>query len=96
MAALAGRVDLALLPVGRWGPHVSPGHLSPDTAAEVARDVGARFAVPVHWGTLYPAGLPGGSNLTQPATRFTRSAERVAPDLQVLALEPGEETRIDL
>jgi L-ascorbate metabolism protein UlaG (beta-lactamase superfamily) len=96
MAALAGRVDLALLPVGRWGPHVSPGHLSPRTAAEVARDVGARFAVPVHWGTLYPAGLPTGPRLTEPATRFTRWAERVAPGLRVLALQPGSETTIEL
>ncbi len=96
MATLAGRVDLALLPVGRWGPHVSPGHLSPRTAAEVARDVGARFAVPVHWGTLYPAGLPTGRSLTEPATRFAHWAERVAPELRVLPLEPGEATRIEL
>lgn len=96
MSALAGRVDLALLPVGRWGPHVSPGHLSPRTAAEVARDVGARVAVPIHWGTLYPAALAGGERLTEPAAKFSRWAERLAPDVDVVALVPGEQTHIDL
>jgi L-ascorbate metabolism protein UlaG (beta-lactamase superfamily) len=89
---LAGRVDLALLPVGTWGPHMSPGHLSPRSAAEVARDIGARFAVPIHWGTLYPAGahrvLAG--RLNQPAIRFAAWSRLLAPELAVHALQPGE------
>jgi L-ascorbate metabolism protein UlaG (beta-lactamase superfamily) len=93
---LAGRVDLALLPVGTWGPHMSPGHLSPRSAAEVARDMGARFAVPIHWGTLYPAGahrlLAG--RLNQPATRFVDWSRLLAPKLVVHALRPGEATTI--
>ena len=93
---LAGRVDLALLPVGTWGPHMSPGHLSPHSAAEVARDIGARFAVPIHWGTLYPAGahrlLAG--RLNQPATRFADWSRLLAPELVVHALPPGEATTI--
>jgi L-ascorbate metabolism protein UlaG (beta-lactamase superfamily) len=93
---LTGRVDLALLPVGTWGPHMSPGHLSPRSAAEVARDIGARFAVPIHWGTLYPAGahrlLAG--RLNQPAIRFSDWSRLLAPELVVHALRPGEATTI--
>ena len=96
MAALAGRVDVALLPVGSWGPHLGPGHLSPRTAAETARDVRARVAVPIHWGTLYPAGLERryGAPLTEPATRFATWAARIAPELDVRVLRPGEATTI--
>ncbi len=52
-----GPVDLALVPVGGWGPTLGEGHLDPVGAAEAVRRVGARTAVPVHWGTFWPAGL---------------------------------------
>lgn len=96
MRRLAGRVDLALLPVGRWGPHGGPGHLSPRTAAEVAADVGARIALPIHWGTFYPRGLRAGPRLTDPPIRFRSWAERLAPDLEILLLEPGGFGRVEL
>ncbi len=93
---LVGRVDLALLPVGTWGPHMSPGHLSPRSAAEVARDIGARSAVPIHWGTLYPAGAHRvlASRLNEPALRFAAWSRLLAPELAVHALQPGEATTI--
>jgi L-ascorbate metabolism protein UlaG (beta-lactamase superfamily) len=52
-----GRVDLALVPVGGWGPSLGPGHMDPDQAAEAVHRVGAATAVPVHWGTFWPLGL---------------------------------------
>jgi L-ascorbate metabolism protein UlaG (beta-lactamase superfamily) len=96
MAAFAHRVDIALLPVGSWGPHLGPGHLSPQSAAEVARDLGARVAVPIHWGTLYPMHLDRvlGDRLTRPAERFAAWAARLAPGLDVRVLQPGEMTKI--
>ena len=95
---LAGRVDLALLPVGTWGPRMSPGHLSPRSAAQVARDVGARAAVPIHWGTLYPAGFRRllGERLIRPPARFAAWSRILAPDLAVHPLEPGEAVTIRL
>lgn len=98
MGAFAARVDVALLPVGSWGPHLSPGHLSPRSAAEVARDLGARVAVPIHWGTLYPPFLErvAGGRLTEPATRFARWAGTLAPALDVRILQPGEATTIEI
>ena len=97
MRALKGHVDVALLPVGSWGPHLSPGHLSPRSAAEVARDVGARVAVPIHWGTLYPTGLDRRhpTPLTEPGPRFATWARQLAPGTEVRVLAPGEATTID-
>ncbi|SDS92882.1 L-ascorbate metabolism protein UlaG, beta-lactamase superfamily [Nocardioides scoriae] len=47
-------VDLALPPVGGWGPTLGEDHLDPVQAAEVVGRVGARWALPVHWGTFWP------------------------------------------
>ncbi len=97
MAGFADRVDVALLPVGSWGPHLGPGHLSPRSAADVARTLGARVAVPIHWGTLFPARFEriAGTRLTEPATRFASLAASIAPDLDVRILRPGESTTIE-
>ena len=95
MANLAGRVDVALLPVGRWGPHPGPDRLGPASAARAAVAVGARVAIPIHWGTFYPAGFwriwP--RPLREPAARF--AAELADTDeVEVRVLEPGEATDI--
>jgi L-ascorbate metabolism protein UlaG (beta-lactamase superfamily) len=91
MRDLAGRVDVALLPIGRWGPQPTPGHLTPETAAHVAATIGARVVVPIHWGTLYPRGLerlaPG--PLREPAKRFSRTLAHDAPNTAACLLEPG-------
>jgi L-ascorbate metabolism protein UlaG (beta-lactamase superfamily) len=97
MAELAGGVDLALLPVWTWGPHLGPGHLGPRAAAEVARDIGAAVVVPIHWGTLYPRQLHRlwRKPLMEPGDRFAAYARRLAPDVDVRVLHPGESTTID-
>lgn len=97
MAAFAERVDIALLPVGTWGPHLGPGHLSPRTAAAVARLLDARAALPIHWGTLYPRHLDRvlGGPLTTPAERFAAHAAAIAPGLDVRVLQPGTATQIE-
>ncbi|MEO7982296.1 MAG: MBL fold metallo-hydrolase [Sporichthyaceae bacterium] len=56
----AGPVDVAVVPVGGWGPRLSAGHLEPDQAAQACALVGARFAVRVRWGTFH---LPGGRDV---------------------------------
>ena len=97
MREFADRVDLALLPVGSWGPHRSPGHLTPRSAARVAHALEARIAVPIHWGTLYPPTLDRvlRSRLLEPADRFADWAARTAPGLDVRVLRPGEATTIE-
>jgi len=97
LAELAGRVDVALLPVWTWGPHRGPGHLGPRSAAEVLKLTRAPVAVPIHWGTLYPRRLHRfwRSPLTEPGDRFAAHAARIAPDAEVRVLRPGEITIIE-
>ena len=98
MADLAGRVDVALLPVGRWGPPMGPDRLSPRTAVKAALDVGAKVAIPIHWGTLYVPGFQGGRwgwGSTDAGSAFEREARDVS-GLEPLVLEPGETRTIAL
>ena len=96
MIALRGRVDVALLPVWTWGPHLGPGHLGPEDAADVAGVVGARVAIPIHWGTLYPRRLNRlwTGPLVQPGDRFAAAAALVAPATEVHVLRPGDRTLV--
>jgi L-ascorbate metabolism protein UlaG (beta-lactamase superfamily) len=99
MARKVGKVDVALLPVGTWGPHRGgPGHLDPEAAADVARELKPAVAVPIHWGTLYPAGLHRliSRPLREPGDRFRDACARVAPDVDVRVLRPGESATISI
>jgi L-ascorbate metabolism protein UlaG (beta-lactamase superfamily) len=92
LAGAVGRVDLAFLPVWTWGPHLGPGHLGPRSAAEVARDIAPAAVVPIHWGTLYPRHLHRlwRRALHEPGDRFEAHARRLAPEVEVRVLRPGE------
>lgn len=98
MAGLAGRVDVALLPVGRWGPARGPARLSPSTAVDAAALVGARVAIPIHWGTLYVPGFAAGrwgwGSFDAGDTFATEAADRM-PGLDVRVLRPGDATEVD-
>ncbi len=93
MAAL-GAIDLALLPIWGWGPTLGPGHLSPLRAAEALTLIRPAVAVPIHWGTLYPLGLPARLRrfVTRPAGEFAAHAARLAPAVDVRILAPGSAT----
>jgi L-ascorbate metabolism protein UlaG (beta-lactamase superfamily) len=98
MSNLAGRVDVALLPVGRWGPPVGPERLTPRTAVTVARQVGAKVAIPIHWGTLYVPGFEGGRwgwGSIDAAAEFEREGAGAA-DVEVVVLQPGEGREIEV
>jgi L-ascorbate metabolism protein UlaG (beta-lactamase superfamily) len=96
MRALAKRVDIALLPVWTWGPHLGPGHLGPRSAADALCDIAPQAAVPIHWGTLYPRHLHRlwRRALSEPGDRFAAHARRLAPQVNVRVLRPGESTSI--
>jgi L-ascorbate metabolism protein UlaG (beta-lactamase superfamily) len=90
----AGGLDVALLPVAGWGARLGPGHLDPESAAEAARLLAPRIAIPIHWGTLRPATLrrrrrvaPAGD---APARAFARAVARRAPGVRVIVLAAGE------
>jgi L-ascorbate metabolism protein UlaG (beta-lactamase superfamily) len=96
MRDLAGLVDVALLPIWTWGPHLGPGHLGPRSAAEVLGELRATTAIPIHWGTLYPRHLHRlwRRPLHQPAERFASYARRFAPAAEIRILKPGESVAI--
>jgi L-ascorbate metabolism protein UlaG (beta-lactamase superfamily) len=89
--ALLGAVDVALLPVWGWGPSVGAGHMNPEVAARALSLLRPAIAIPIHWGTLFPAGLARwrGERLTEPPREFARHAARFAPEVRVEILEPG-------
>ncbi|MGW6278118.1 MBL fold metallo-hydrolase [Kribbella sp. NPDC055071] len=98
LAAEAGPVDLALVPVGGWGPSLGPGHLDPVRAAEAVRRVEARMAVPVHFGTFWPIGLDWVKPelFLPPGERFKIAMADVDPAVKVELLAPGESTEVNL
>jgi L-ascorbate metabolism protein UlaG (beta-lactamase superfamily) len=91
-------LDLALLPVWGWGPTLGPGHLDPETAAQALALLRPRRTVPIHWGTYAPAWTsrraPPGF-LADPQREFARLAARLAPDVEVVLLAPGDATPLD-
>jgi L-ascorbate metabolism protein UlaG (beta-lactamase superfamily) len=90
MSDLAGRVDVALLPVGGWGPRVPAGHLDSDRAAEAVARIRPRLAVPIHWGTLRAWGAQRHLDPIAPARSFAQAVAGVAPATEVCILTPGQ------
>lgn len=90
MSELAGRVDLAALPIWGWGPSVPAGHLDPVRAAEAVARIQPTIAVPIHWGTLRAWGAQRGLDPVAPARSFAAAVERLAPATRVRVLMPGE------
>jgi L-ascorbate metabolism protein UlaG (beta-lactamase superfamily) len=86
MSALAGSIDVALLPVSGWGSKVGPGHLDPLRAAQALRLLKPKLAVPVHWGTFSPLNR---STSADPPEAFRRYAAELAPEVEIRILDPG-------
>jgi L-ascorbate metabolism protein UlaG (beta-lactamase superfamily) len=92
MSELRGRVDVALLPIGGWGPKVGEGHLDPPRAAKAAAIIEPRFVMPIHWGTyLRPDLVRRRPELLE---KYPRELEaelaRHAPGVELRALAPGD------
>ena len=97
MAALAGSVDLALLPVWGWGPTLGRGlHMDPLAAAEALRLIRPRAVVPIHWGTYWPAamGRVYPSRLVEPPAAFVEHAAELAPNVRTLPTDIGDEVTL--
>ncbi len=91
MPAAVGRCDVALLPVGGWGPTLGEGHLDPARAAVALARLSATAAVPIHYGTFCPFGLGvrPGSWFHRPGQEFVARAAVAAPAAIVHELFPG-------
>lgn len=95
MADAVGPVDVALLPVGGWGPYLGHSHLDARRAAEALVRIAPRAAVPVHYGTYWPIGMDGvrPHEFHSPGDEFVRQAAMRAPGVAVHRLEHGERVR---
>ncbi len=95
-----GPVDVAVVPVGGWGPTLGETHLDPTQAAEAVRRVGAAHAVPVHYGTFWPMGLreawPDGlaRHFSSPGKAFETALAQVRPAAVAHVLGQGETAEI--
>lgn len=93
-----GHVDLALVPIGGWGPTLEDGHMDPVDGARAVGLVGATTAVPVHWGTFWPVGMRSVKRANHellfesPGRRFVEAM--VDAEAQVLLAGHGE--RVEL
>jgi len=97
MRQLAGRVDVALLPVGGWGPTLGRGHLDPQQAAEAAVRICPAIAMPIHWGTLYPLGLRrvASRRFEEPGEAFRKAVAALDARIEVCVLQPGQSMPLD-
>ena len=61
-------------------------------AARAAALIRPRLAVPIHWGTYWPAGFGWlrPRRLTDPPLEFSRAVAELAPEVQVRATAVGE------
>ncbi|HSE71143.1 MAG TPA: MBL fold metallo-hydrolase [Nocardioidaceae bacterium] len=97
MADIHPDLDLALMPVGGWGPSLNGHHLNPRQAAECLLDLTPRVTVPIHYGTLWPRGM---NRLRphlfhDPGHRFAEHAEVLTPQVDVRVLAPGSSTVVE-
>jgi len=87
-----GSLDVALIPVWGWGLNLGAGHLNPTSAAKAVELLQPRYAVPIHWGTLSPAGmhrLPL-SRVYDPPHEFAQAVGELGLDVEVLITMPGQ------
>jgi len=95
MVSLAGRVDVALLPIWGWGPRLPAGHMNPETAARAVQLVRPAVAVPIHWGTMRSIGARTDTDPSGPAVTFADAVASLGVDTEVRILRPGESMDLD-
>ncbi|MFJ3659379.1 MBL fold metallo-hydrolase [Streptomyces sp. NPDC090119] len=98
MAEEVGPVDVALLPVGGWGPNLGEGHLDAGRAARALAELAPGWAVPVHYGTYWPIGMDAvrPHEFHAPGEEFVRLAAEAAPKVTVHRLGHGEGVRLEV
>ena len=91
-----GPVDVGLIPVAGWGPKTGPGHLDPAGAAEATVAVGARIAIPIHWGTYRRVLMQPEPSADRQAREFEALLAEMAPEVRVEVIEPGGRATVEL
>jgi len=97
MRLLGPGLDMAILPIGGWGPTLRGGHMDPARAAAALTLLRPRSVMAMHWGTLWPIGLRRLRRdlFEAPFRTFAEIAATVAPEVRVVALDPGDGVTLD-
>ncbi len=84
-----GPPDLALLPIGAYDPRwfMAAQHVDPEEAIQIMRDLDARAAVGIHWGTLKLTDEPRDEPAMRLAARL--AAAGIEPSA-FIAMQPGD------
>jgi len=82
-----GTIDLAFLPISAYKPDwFRRNHASPEEALKMFVESGAKFMVPIHWGTFILSHEP----LTEPPEKLKIEAKRLGIEDRVITLKHGE------
>lgn len=80
-------IDAALLPISAYNPErFRRNHLSPEDAIEAFEMLGAKYMIPIHWGSFRLALEP----FEEPPVRLKAEAERKNLQEKVIFLKNGE------
>ena len=86
------RPEVALLPIGAYYPDTYRGvHTSPEEALRGFLDLGAKWMIPMHFGT-FPLGR---EPMEEPPVRLMDEARRLHVEARVRVLDEGETLRMD-
>ncbi len=89
-----GRIDLAALPIGAYEPRwfMSVMHVNPEEALRAMREINARYAVAMHWGTFRHTD----ELLDEPPRKLAAALENagVAPQ-RFFVMQHGETRKLD-
>jgi L-ascorbate metabolism protein UlaG (beta-lactamase superfamily) len=96
MADISPELDLALLPISGWGLTLAAGHLNSERAAQALQLLGARKAIPIHWGSLRIPVLwrLGRERFTTAGAVFQAHARELAPDVDAVIPVHGEPVEV--
>lgn len=87
-----GPIDVAILPIGAYEPRwfMREHHMDPAEAYQAFRDLGARFMLPMHWGTFDLTDEP----VDYPPQELERVLDEAGGDPRVHLFEIGERWHI--
>ena len=96
MCDLPSPFDVALLPVGGWGPWLRGEHMDPEQAASCLPLLHTRVSVPIHYGTFWPRGVGWLRSriFHGPGREFAEHARVHAPGVDVRVVPPGGTTEV--
>ncbi len=81
------RLDLAFFPISAYKPDwFRANHCTPEEALQMFLETGARFMIPIHWGTFILSHEP----IEEPLERLKQEAARLGIEDRVIILKQGE------